>query len=537
MSSPLHRRTLAAVLLVSMMPVLGTRIVLADDALSPKLQARVHSIAWLVENKKEWGGWSAIERSLTVEGRLAFRAGSKLRMRGCVLEFVPEKGDELPAIPAGTKNLEIEGHFATREADGDVVFVVESMGNRTDDMSTFRNRRAALQVTSPDEWYELAEWALERGEFYDDEDLLAEAFKARGSGLAAERRGLAADDAEGLLALADKAERLEFSDRLVAQYRHEAWRLRWRQRHTPAEPATADQLAEFAIQLAEALPGTDAKPRLPEEKKSAETIRSYIRNPTTTYERAANDVRPRLHRAFFAEVELTRLLATLDPKLENEEAVAKSIDDDIPEHAAVAVELRGRSLDRKIAGVASMTRTEMTALADRLKKAGEEDRARELLRDWLAAKEETLRRDGADGLIQAANYYEALDNDERKVAQLLIEAHGLDDESPEIATRLEKLGYSLRNGEWVANDGRPIRDPAAPVAQAGGVRIDMSPEQVVAVLGEPRSKSRIATAGQISEVWVYGARNASGFAIHFLRRSRDRETDGRVVKVSERRPR
>ncbi len=509
----------------------------ADDGPPrPAPRATVHTVGWLIEQKESWGPWSTIGRAVSVEGRIAFRAGTKLRLRKCPLEFVAPPGEPLPRLPADTKYVEIVGRFG-RE-DKDVVIVVEKLVPQPSDAARFRARQAALSITKSEGWYELAAWGEERGRFYEDEELLELAAAAQAGGLKVEERSLEPNDADGLIALAAKAEKLGFPPRLAGEYRHRGWRLKWRALDAREEPATAKELATFAKSLVKVFPGADEKPKLDGDRDPlGPLVRRYERTPEAVYARTPDDERPRLHRAFYAEVALKRLLLALDAKGGNEERVAADVESTLPEHAAVAQSLRRTALNREVAGVANLTRGEMTALAERLRKAGEPGRARQLVADWLAAKEKTLREDGADGLIQAADYYESLVGDEDKVAELLIEAHELAPESDEIATRLQRLGYVFRGGTWTTATDRRPGDANPPRVVDSTVTPGMTPERVVEILGAPRSKSRIATAGQISEVWIYGPRKASGFAIHFLRDARDPAEEGRVVKVSERRPR
>lgn len=233
-----------------------------------------------------------------------------------------------------------------------------------------------------------------------------------------------------------------------------------------------------------------------------------------------------------SEVVLRELMLGLDQAKGNEEEVAGRIKERVPEHSDVADRLRERAIAREIARVPSMTRAEMSALADRFRKIGQPRRAGKVVDDWLAAKEQRLRPEGAAGLLEAADFYQSLTKDDDKVAALLIEADRLRPDSEEIHARLGRLGYTLDGGQWTTEAPDEAR-PDRPL----GVSVGMTPERVTEVLGTPRAVSRIATSRELTEVWIYGPRNAAGFAIHFVRSTAVQSDPGRVVKVSQRQPR
>lgn len=493
-----------------------------DPAATPT--TTVHSIKWLVEEKGKWNGWGAIRRSLTVEGRYSFITPNKLRMQGCPLDFVPPKGEALQRPASRSKNVEVTGRMSTD--DGTPVFVVEEIITRPADMTTFRTRRSAVTRTKHEDWYDLAAWAEDRGEFYEDDELRKAGAEARAEGISVEHEAIDGD-ADELLALATRIE--EFDARRAVAFRHEGWRRRWTTLVDADEPPTAEQIESFVERLAKAFPDADEAPA---DGDDAALIRSYESDPVVTYDRADDAKRKRLHRVFHANAVLRQLLLGVDETARNEEEVADRIEKLIPEHRAEALKLRERALAREVSRVPSMTQREMASLAARFRKAGDPGRAGRVEKDWLAAKEERLRKDGAAGLIEAADFYRSLTGDEDKEAELLIEAHGIRPDDAQLVARIERLGYHLVNGRWTTEAPK-----AGPDADRGLPRIGMSPEEVTESLGTPRSITRVASSGELTEVWIYGARDAAGFAIHFVRRTAVESDTGRVVKVLTRRPR
>ena len=83
------------------------------------------------------------------------------------------------------------------------------------------------------------------------------------------------------------------------------------------------------------------------------------------------------------------------------------------------------------------------------------------------------------------------------------------------------VGLSLELDERAVREGRVVPG--------------MRAEDVRSVIGGPTSRTRIATIGQVSELWVYGERGTSRLTVRLLRRSPRAELT--VVGVSKVAPR
>ena len=98
-----------------------------------------------------------------------------------------------------------------------------------------------------------------------------------------------------------------------------------------------------------------------------------------------------------------------------------------------------------------------------------------------------------------------------QAALLLQDAHSRYPDSEELVARLEKLGYRYRDNRWLtAAEFQKL--PEGRIEQAirdGRVEAGMTAGQVLKSLGQPLSSTRIATAGQVQEVWIYGQSGSS----------------------------
>ena len=147
------------------------------------------------------------------------------------------------------------------------------------------------------------------------------------------------------------------------------------------------------------------------------------------------------------------------------------------------------------------------------------------------------RKEGPIGLMRVAEEYIDLLEDEQQAVKLLQEAYRLSPESERISARLTQLGFHRHEGRWI-----PLKqfnalpeDPLRKAIREGRVVVGMTAKQVESTLGAPTSTTRIATAGQLSELWIYGEPGASRLTVHLLRRSR--RADLKAIRISQIAPR
>jgi hypothetical protein len=65
----------------------------------------------------------------------------------------------------------------------------------------------------------------------------------------------------------------------------------------------------------------------------------------------------------------------------------------------------------------------------------------------------------------------------------------------------------------------------------GRVEPGMTAGNVRRALGEPLSKARAATAGQVTEIWTYGLSDASRLVVRLMKRAEQKEST--VVDVTQ----
>ncbi|MEX1098624.1 MAG: hypothetical protein WED34_21435 [Planctomycetales bacterium] len=473
--------------------------------------------------------WTALELPLRIEGRYSAFTPGLVRMAGFDLAFVPKGGAELARPEGRGRTVEFTGRFALR--DERRVFVVEKLRALPDDGDVYVARRAAIDPTVPAEWYALGRWALERGRFYEDEELTGSGAGALLSGFALERERVATSDAAVLRRLAERAASLGLPPSVGEELLHEAWLAEWE----PARKAKDGSLARLADRLASELPGASAPLPAPQPKLRDE----YLADPRRTYSAADAETRPKLHRILYAEVRLEDLRRQVAPDAANGFHIADRIDAWVPEQHELAEALREREIAGELGRLEDLDQSAMLALARKIRLRNEPDRARQTIARWLAFAEERGRREGPAGLVRVADQYRNLLEDEEQQLELLVEAHRASGHAEDIGLRLAELGYRFRGGRWARDEPEPPATQRAPIDAAileGRVTTGMTPAQVRLAWRAPDTVVRLATAGTVTEIWSFTEPGRPTTAVHFRRGAQQRPEAARAVRVNEVRP-
>lgn len=490
--------------------------------------AEPQSVQSFVALTEKWPEFAQAGLRFHLEGRYRFLSRKMIRFENCDLPFEAAPGQTLPRLPGSTRTAEVTGHLAMKV--GKPTFIVQDLRERPSDLDAVRARRVEIVRRGDAEaWYGLGRWIAERASFYGDDELQREADAANLQALTIERSTLAADDVEGRFALAEKAAGLKLESARV-ELLHEAFRLRWdalRKKPAPDYQSLLDELARdlpgSARSLAELAPALEKK---------------YRELPLAVYGAADATERRRLHRLFFSEVALAMIRADARPDGRNGFEIAARIEKLLPERKALAEQYRDAELQWRLSRVASLSRSDMLDLARQFEERDQPAKALETKRAWLIARTERLRQEGASGLVVAAEEYINLLDDRSTAVELLIEAHRQAPESQQATSHLRQLGYVWNQGRWLPSAEAEAL-PLSPIQQAireGRIARGMTAAEVRQALGAPASVARVATAEQINEVWIYGERNASRLAIHFLRPRQENAAEARVVGVSQVRP-
>lgn len=490
---------------------------------SPRAWGQAWSVPKLQASKAEWD--KLLDTPMLLEGRLASVLKNQLRLQKCDVTFV--MSDDLGRLVAAAKNVELGGRL--RKDGGKFVFDVAGLKASPSDLEQFQAREVAIKGNRAEEWYALADWARDRGDFYDDATLKESARICLTRGIASEARSLSKDDHAGRLKLADKAAEFKLPPSVSQELRHEAFRDGW-QAATVNNPMVTEALAALETRMREVWPEAFR----PLADWPDELAAEYVKDPLVTFRNADSLQQRQLQRVLATQVLARRITRDAAEDGRNGNEIADRFAAAIPEQPAWAEVYRDKALSYRLSQIPKATRQEALALSEQFRQRNRGPLAAETLKKWLAAKEadRTTQAD-APTLIALADDYRQWLKDDARALVLLKAAHKLEPLSEDVASRMKDLGFEQRGGRW-----EPIvtTNPAAPSTTVPGmdvpIAVGMTATELQQRIGQPQSRTIIATLSGVEEWWTFGSGEGARLRIQLQRRRN--EPQSRVVRFENR---
>jgi hypothetical protein len=205
---------------------------------------------------------------------------------------------------------------------------------------------------------------------------------------------------------------------------------------------------------------------------------------------------------------------------------------DFPERPELAETILNQGLIKLVDQSQKLGRDDMIKLVGKIRdQYGQGELARSLSRKWLDNRQATQLADGdAEGRYSIGQDYLGLLGDRRTSAALFRESLQIDPQMQKSADALLALGWKKDGIRWIdpkEQSQTETRMPAPAQPMQAGSRPDgfanpplpnqptirpqtatesllgMSQEEVRSTLGSPERKSRVASQGQIMEMWNY----------------------------------
>jgi hypothetical protein len=456
--------------------------------------AAPQSVADFLRMKPRWEKLVGLQ--FLLEGRFGGSAGPILLLRKLPLGFHAD--EEIERRYDSDDVLHVLGELR-RDGQGQLYFRLLDVRRARSDMDWLNERVLELPPKEHEPVYELADWAEQRARFYDDDKLQAEATALYDRALRREQASLKTRDYAAFRDLAIKAGRYGLGEArknaLLYEGRYREWQLVRRDMN-------GKQLAGLAAAVASELPGA----AVPVPIVDQEFRDRWKQEPLHVYETSTFGFE-QMHRFLYQEISLDSIQKEARDDGSNGRAVAARLQQEVPEFAEMSADFVRKELENQIRNVTQLTIDAMLELRELLVDAGEADKADEILRRWFTDREAQLRKEGLDGLIELASLHETLFPDgAREAISVLLEAERRKPGSAIVRQRLESHGYRQLNGDWKSSE--EVRDfensPINRAMREGRVIPGMTQEQVRRALGEPASVSRLLTARQVIEYWVYG---------------------------------
>jgi hypothetical protein len=488
-------------------------------------RAETWSVMQFEDKIREWKAEQKLPPPLTytVEGRVSLYSKDRLRLLRCEVPFLSKT--ELPRFSSKLPNVEVTGKIVVDSRTGEYSFDIGSVREVASDLERFIELQRKARQQPAEKWYELGRWAETRGEFYKDSALLARGEDAYRQAIELERKDLARQNPQALLDLAEKSSKYRVGLALRQELIHEAFYRLWKS----SQNRPRAELEDLARRMADQLPGsTERMTYWPDE-----LLKKYLAGPLETYASADAATRRKIHRLLYADVIVRSIAPRLEANAANGFQIAEEIERLIPEPHPRAEEFRDRALKSRAAEIEKLTRSQVLELAEKYRSRNEPREADQVLESWLTKRLRALDPDDTEGLLDLTDDYRRLLKQEALADRLLIEAWKRNPKAGDIIERLKKLGYHLFEGTWLSASEFSDR-PEGQLERAireGRVEPGMTAGNVRRALGEPLSKARAATAGQVTEIWTYGLSDASRLVVRLMKRAEQKEST--VVDVTQ----
>ncbi|MFG0335284.1 MAG: hypothetical protein ACF8TS_18145, partial [Maioricimonas sp. JB049] len=459
------------------------------------LQAdRAHAAQSIAEFNRLKSKWDRLVGvTFELEGRYSLFTPKEVRFRRCEMRFVLDRS--FPR-PRDTSNIGVSGRLT--KVDGDIAFLVIDLKPMPSDMEALAVRRAGINTGRADSWYAVADWARQRGTFYDDDELLDAAKELYRQGLLTERSDLDEVDAASLARHAERAAELDLSDRFIRELHYEAVVVEFER----LRKLNRADLEPLRLRVVQQLPAA----KRPVAKVDAKLLDAWTADPVDTYRKTPSEQRDVLDRLLYRQITRTMIERDAEPDDSNALAIAGRVEKELPELSDLAESYRKKGYAYEVSRADRLSRREMLTLAERFRKHEDFERATQVIEAWLAAREPVRRREGALSLIAHAEDYIDLLSDKDKAAALYQAALALNPDLSSASDWLRRNGWTRVGEEWLRPGEMPPEtvDPLDQAVREGRVQVGMTEQQAKAALGgKPEGRVRLVSLSRVEEIWLY----------------------------------
>jgi len=483
---------------------------------------RIFSVEEIEEIKDRWVGLQ-----VTVEGRWSSYDSQAVRLRNCTLAFRSEK--PLPPLFIRSGNLEITGLLSKHDGKRYEV-LISSVKETPRDLDRLEELKRLNRRATPQDWYNLANWANRRGTFYRDSALLAAGQECRRRGFQMEQQQMPLKDPAARVKLAERAKSLSLPVSLQQELLHESFWLRREVLQREPEPRAIQQWLD---DLVRDLPGA-ASPPNGEQNDLLDLRKTYLGSPYKTYAEAMEPERRKLHRILWANLALPLLERGLAEDKSNGFEIARLIDEQLPEFHQRAEELRDAALSAQAAQVEQLSKLEMLKLRDTYIERQQPAAGTRVVESWLRVREKKLLPGDIEGAMHHAQLYTELLERPEVTRQKLLALGLLYPDQPELSEKLQQMGFRKQGKTWITlqqyENSTDARFEQA--LRAGRVEVGMTADMVRRSLGAPNSRARVSSGGEFHEIWSYVTPGTTQQLTIFLVR-RWNETESLVVSIDQ----
>lgn len=455
------------------------------------VHAQVISIEEFVGKQAEWN--RLVGTTWMLEGRYALIGAKNLKFMKCDMPFILDDG--LPRVPTTTNVIQVTCKL--EKLRDQLQMLVTSVQSRPSDIETLRFKRSLINPNEAQGWYDVAEWARRRSQFYNDQALLLESLNLFGEGIETEQRQLKPEDHAGMIALTRKAVNLGLGEKLTDYLRHAGYRRQFEALKKTEKPDYSLLLADISNFLKDS---TKPQPAIP-----AQVAAAYQRDPQESYRQAEQTDRVRMNRLLYVDVVRARAEASLQPDGRNGDSIARQLEAQAPELGEFAKQIRDKYMQWQITRIDTLTRQELFEFVKLCEERQQGDVALEAKKKWLLAREPKLRADGARGLAELGEDWFSFLNDEAGAARYYMDAFAANSDYAPASDWLTAHKFVFAGGKWEKESAAPVAlDETEQAVRDGRLELGMSEQAVREAMGaNPTRTHRFASSGKILDLWVF----------------------------------
>lgn len=469
-----------------------------------------------------------INQDFEIEDRI-----SEFRKTGTKYGEIHLKGTSIPLILPQTLKLDRpsplpRGRFTGRllKIDRLYQFMVATMELLPSEKVELNQKIAGLPADNAQKRLEYAAWADAVASRYKDNELRETAKRLRNDAfqiLGSKEDPPGSRPGSSSLDAAKEAQKAGADPVIVQALAHQGFSL--------ALKGINDQagLEQISREVGELLPDST---RPQSGKLTPDQHQNYSANPTRYYLATDSATRKRLDRDLMARVLEKGFVVTVTNHPEEFDSLVAAAKKDFPERPELAETILNQGLIKLVDQSQKLGRDDMIRLVGKIRdQYGQGELARSLSRKWLDNRQATQLADGdAEGRYSIGQDYLGLLGDRRTSAALFRESLQIDPQMQKSADALLALGWKKDGIRWIDPEEQSDTETRMPVPtqpMKAGSRPDgianpplpnqltirpqtatesllgMSQEEVRSTLGSPERKSRVASQGQIMEMWNY----------------------------------
>lgn len=490
----------------------------------------VYSLRQIVAAKDNWSLWAGTETEFVIQGHIGSLTNNEIHMRHCrELRFFKKTATELPRRKSGETMIKMTGRFKLQEKTP--IFEVDKVESTSSFVQQHRLRSVSMNFRDPAEWRKLAASTHAEAVFNKSEELHSLARKAFEEACRVERaakKKVTDDDMTGWIA---QMRKFGIGAEVLDLWEHDRLWMKWRSVKRNKE---GEAILRFANELATSFPES----RNPLETPQPKLEESYLEDPQELFSQSDEDRRQRLLRLFYMNVTRIEILMNADPQGRNADTIVERLRATLPDDPELINRYEDLWISWRFSNIPQASRESAIELSREFRERKLPERARETLEVWLKARLENWRKEGARGLVRAAEEYTSLLEDDKTAHELLLKAWALAPGEEDTQTALERLGYRLHADQWITEKefNKLPPDPVEEAIKQGEILLWMTAGDVKRAKGPPTEIRTSVAATQVSQAWIYGDPGTVRQVVHLVRSSRQPADKAVVIATGDLRP-